>query len=141
MTLTDLSLLDMVLPLALALLLALPLGWDRAQRSRSAGLRTYPLLSVCACAFLLLAQELAGDASAQADVFFGLLSGIGFVASGALLQSTDRARGMNTAVSLWLTGAIGAGVAYGGPVISAALTLGSLVALRAPKPRARGRGP
>jgi putative Mg2+ transporter-C (MgtC) family protein len=132
--------LEVVLRLALAFVLALPLGWDRERRSRSAGLRTYPLLSVCACAFLVLAQELAADVSEQADVFYGLLSGIAFVGSGAIVQSPDGARGMNTAVSLWIAGAIGAGVAYGSPQISAALALVTLVALRAPKPRAWRKG-
>jgi putative Mg2+ transporter-C (MgtC) family protein len=136
----DLSAVEAVLRLALAFLLALPLGWDREQRSRSAGLRTYPLLSVCACAFLLLPQGVAWDVGDQADVVYGLLSGIGFVGSGAMLRAPDHARGMSTAVSLWVTGAIGAGVAYGNPQISAALTLLTLVALRAPKGRARRRG-
>ena len=94
-------------------LLALPLGWEREQRSRSAGLRTYPLLSVCVCGFLLLAQSTAGGPTEQADVFYGVLIGIGFVGSGAIVKSPERARGMSTAVSLWVTGAIGAGVAYG----------------------------
>ena len=39
---------------------------------------------------------------------------------------------MSTAVSLWMTGAIGAGVAYETPLISAALSLLSIVALSAP---------
>jgi putative Mg2+ transporter-C (MgtC) family protein len=123
---------DAALRLALALLLVLPLGWEREQRSRSAGLRTYPLLSVCVCAFLILAQRAAGGPSEQADVFHGVLSGIGFVGSGAIVKSPEQARGLNTAVSLWVTGAIGAGVAYGRPLLSAALSLMSVLALWAP---------
>jgi putative Mg2+ transporter-C (MgtC) family protein len=132
----DRSAIDLVLRLTLAFLLALPIGWDRERRSRSAGLRTYPLLSTCACGFLLLGQELAAGATARADVFYGLLTGIGFVGSGAMMRSPDGARGMNTAVSLWVTGAIGAGVAFGAGHVSAALAVLSVVALRARKPRA-----
>jgi uncharacterized membrane protein YhiD involved in acid resistance len=47
---------------------------------------------------------------------------------------------MDTAVSLWVTGAVGAGVAYGTPQISAAVALATVVALRAPKRRARRNG-
>jgi putative Mg2+ transporter-C (MgtC) family protein len=65
-------------------LLALPLGWERERQSRSTDLRTYPLRSVCICGVLLLAQRRAGGPSEQADVFFGILDGIGFVSSGAL---------------------------------------------------------
>jgi putative Mg2+ transporter-C (MgtC) family protein len=138
MMLHDQAILDAARRLALAFLLVLPLGWEREQRSRSAGLRTYPLLSVCICGFLLLARKAAGGASEQADVFFGVVNGIGFVASGAILKSPERARGMSTAVSLWVTGAIGVGVACGAPLISTALSLMSVLVLWAPS-LAKGR--
>jgi putative Mg2+ transporter-C (MgtC) family protein len=140
MMLHDHPILDGTLRLALAVVLVLPLGWEREHRSRSAGLRTYPLLSVCVCGFLLLAQKSAGGPSEQADVFYGVLSGIGFVGSGAILKSPERGRGMSTAVSLWITGAIGAGVAYGSPLISAALSVMSVLALWAPSLVRRRRG-
>jgi putative Mg2+ transporter-C (MgtC) family protein len=139
MMLEDRSVLEVVLRLALAFVLALPIGWERERRSRSAGLRTYPLVAVGACAFLLLGQQLAPDPGNQSDVFYGLLTGVSFVGSGAMMKSKDGAQGMNTAVSLWVTAAMGVGVAYGSVVIPAALTLLTFAALRAPKSRARGK--
>ena len=122
----------------------LPLGWEREQRSRSAGLRTYPLLSLCVCGFLLLAQRGAWGPTQQADVFYGVLSGIGFVGSGAVMKSPESggesAGGMSTAVSLWVTGAIGAGVAYGSLLISGALSLTSVLVLWAPSLVRRKQG-
>ena len=120
-----------VLRLGLAALLVLPLGWERDQRSRSAGLRTYALLSASVCGFLLLAQRTGGPAE-QADAFYGVLLGIGFVGSGAVVKSPGHAPGLSTAVSLWVSGAIGAGVAYGDAIVSAAISLMSLLALWAP---------
>lgn len=140
MTLNDGPVLEAILRLGLAFLLVLPLGWERERRSRSAGLRTYPLLSVCVCGFLLLAQRAAGGPKEQADVFYGVLSGVGFVGSGAIVKSAGGPGGMSTAVSLWVTGAIGAGVAYGNPLLSAALSLMSVLALWAPALVKRGRG-
>jgi putative Mg2+ transporter-C (MgtC) family protein len=121
-----------VLRLALALLLALPLGWDRDQRRRSAGLRTYALLSVTVCGFLLVAQRTPGGPAEQADAFYGVLLGIGFVGSGAIVRSPQEARGLSAAVSLWVTGAIGAGVAYGNALLSTAVSLITVVAFGAP---------
>jgi putative Mg2+ transporter-C (MgtC) family protein len=132
MTLNEHPVLDAILRLGLAFLLVLPLGWERERRSRSAGLRTYPLLSVCVCGFLLLAQRTGWGPGGQADAFYGVLNGIGFVGSGAILKSARSTGGMSTAVGLWVTGAIGAGVAYGIPLISAALSLMSVLALEAP---------
>lgn len=120
------------LRLALALVLALPLGWERERRSRSAGLRTYPLVSACVCGFMLLARGRAGGPLEQADVFYGVLTGISFIGSGAVFKSSRRAFGIATAVSLWATGAIGAGVAYDIPAISAAVSLMSVLALSGP---------
>ena len=132
MMLREHPIVDAVFRLTLAFLLALPVGWEREHRSRSAGVRTYPLLSVCICGFLLVAQRRAGGPTEQADVFFGVLNGIGFVGSGAIVKSPDRARGMSTAVTLWVTGAIGLGVAYGSPLVSAAVSLMAVLALWAP---------
>jgi putative Mg2+ transporter-C (MgtC) family protein len=132
--------LSAALRLGLAFLLALPLGWDSEQRSRSAGLRTYPLLCLCICGFLLLARSAAWGSSEQADAFYGVLAGIGFVGSGAVIKSPDGVRGVSTAVSLWVTGAVGAGVAYGTPLISAAVSLMSVLALRGPSLAARRKG-
>jgi putative Mg2+ transporter-C (MgtC) family protein len=128
----DHPVLDPVLRLALAVVLVLPLAWERERRSRSAGLRTFALLSMSVCGFLLLAEKMAGGAMAQADAFYGVLLGIGFVGSGAVVKSPDQPRGMATAVTRWVTGAIGAGIAYGATLVSAAVSLMCLVALRAP---------
>ncbi len=121
--------LEAALALALAFLLALPLGWENERRSRSAGLRTYPLVSVCVCGFLLVSRTSAGGPGEQADVVFGVLNGIGFVGSGVIVKSPEQPRGMVTAISLWVTGAIGAGAALGAPLVSAALSLVSALVL------------
>lgn len=121
-----------VLRLGLAFLLVLPLGGESEQRFRSFGLRTYALLSVSVCGFLLLAQTTGGAPTEQADAFYGVLLGMGFVGSGAVMQSPEHARGLSEAASLWVTGAIGAGAAYGDAPISAAVSLMTVVALWLP---------
>jgi putative Mg2+ transporter-C (MgtC) family protein len=131
-TLDDHPVLLPVLRLGLALLLALPLGWERDRRRRSAGLRTYALLSMGVCGFLLLAQRTAGESTAQADAFYGVLLGMGFVGSGAVARSPGHEQGLSTAVSLWVTGAIGAGAAYGYPLVSMAVSLIAVATLWAP---------
>jgi putative Mg2+ transporter-C (MgtC) family protein len=92
---------------------------------------------VCACAFLVIAQELGEDPRARADALYGLLTGIGFVGTGAIVRSPDGSRGMSTAVSLWVTGAIGASVAYAHPLMSVAVSALTVLALRARRLRAR----
>ena len=40
--------------LGIAFVLALPVAWNREQRARGAGLRTFPLVSVAACGYMLV---------------------------------------------------------------------------------------
>lgn len=100
--------------LMVAYILALPIGWNREREERSAGLRTFPLVAMSACGFVIIAIEVLGaDSNAQARILEGLMTGIGFIGGGAILKHRDRAKGTATAASLWATGAIGAAVGYG----------------------------
>ena len=103
-----------LLTLAVAYALALPIGWNREREERSAGLRTFPLVSMAACGFVMIAIEVLGiESEGQARIMEGLITGIGFIGGGAILKQGDRARGTATAASLWATGAMGAAVGYG----------------------------
>lgn len=93
--------------------LAFPIGWDREQHSGSAGLRTFPLVAVASCGFVQAAVSVLGSNSpAQARIFEGLITGIGFIGGGAILKKSGAVSGTATAASLWATGAIGASVGY-----------------------------
>lgn len=98
--------------LLIAYVLALPMGWEREQTGRAAGLRTFPLVSIATCAFVIIGtRAFAGDAGAQARIIQGLMTGIGFIGGGAILKQDDRVSGVATASGIWCTGAVGAAVA------------------------------
>jgi putative Mg2+ transporter-C (MgtC) family protein len=116
--------------LLVAYALALPIGWNREREERSAGLRTFPLVAMAACGFVMIAVEVLGAASQQhSRILEGLMTGIGFVGGGAILKQGDRARGTATAASLWATGAIGAAVGYGQLDIAVILSLVTMLTL------------
>jgi putative Mg2+ transporter-C (MgtC) family protein len=94
--------------LAVAYLLALPIGWNREREERSAGLRTFPLVAVATCGFIQAAERIAlGEAEPMARIIEGLITGMGFIGGGAILRRADSVKGTATAASLWITGAIG----------------------------------
>jgi putative Mg2+ transporter-C (MgtC) family protein len=108
------SIANVLAKIAIAYALALPVAWDREQKGRSAGLRTFPLVATAATAFILLAgAEYRESAEAQARVLEGLITGIGFIGGGAILREQGSVRGTSTAASIWATAAIGAATAYG----------------------------
>lgn len=116
---------------AVAYALALPVAWDREQEARSAGLRTFPLVAVASCGFILLAAGVMGDSpEAQSRVIQGVITGIGFIGGGAILKDGASVRGTATAASIWNTGAIGAAVAFGRYEIALVLSLINFLTLR-----------
>ena len=101
-----------VLQLAAAIVLALPTAYNREANTHSVGLRTFPLVSLGACAYVLIGLSFAGtdQPDALARIMDGLLSGIGFVGGGAILKNSDHVQGTASAASIWITGALGASV-------------------------------
>ncbi len=116
---------------AIAYLLALPVAWDREEHARGVGLRTFPLVSVASCGYLLLAVSVFGGShESQARILQGLMSGIGFIGGGAILKHGMTVHGTATAASIWNTGAIGAAVACGRYEIAVVLSLIDFITLR-----------
>lgn len=116
--------------LLVAYVLALPIGWNREREERSAGLRTFPLVAMAACGFVMVAISVIGaESEQQSRILEGLMTGIGFIGGGAILKQGDRARGTATAASLWATGAIGAAVGYGQLDIAVILSLVTVLTL------------
>jgi putative Mg2+ transporter-C (MgtC) family protein len=106
------------------------IGWDREKEAHSAGLRTFPIVGMASCGYLLVlgAQP---DVAAQSRVLQGLITGIGFVGGGAILKEGATVRGTATAASVWNAGVIGASVAMGRYEIAVLLAALNLFTLRA----------
>ena len=98
--------------LIIAFLLAVPLGWDREQESHGAGLRTFPLVALGSCAYMLTGIHVLSSTDAEGRVIYGILTGIGFIGGGAILKDRGNVAGTATAASIWNTGAIGMAVAW-----------------------------
>jgi putative Mg2+ transporter-C (MgtC) family protein len=122
-----------MLDLLIAYTLAFVIGWNRERQTRSAGLRTFPLVAVASCGFMQSAEALnTQDTEAAARVLTGVITGIGFIGAGAILKGGSEVHGTATAASIWATGAMGAAVALGAYHIAAAVcvfTAGTLYLL------------
>lgn len=125
-----------LLHLGVAFALGIPIGWEREALHRfGPGLRTYPLLALGACGFLEVSQFVfAGELEAQARVFQGMVSGIGFIGAGAIMKGRAQVHGLAAAVSLWVTVCVGAAASYGLYPLASILSLTTLVTLRLLQP-------
>lgn len=113
--------------LGIAFLLPMLLAWDREAESRTAGLRTFPLVSLASCAFTILAITMFDDANAQARIISGIVTGIGFIGGGAILKDSSDVTGISTAAAIWSTGAVG--IAIGLQRLEIALALSFMTLL------------
>ena len=111
-----------------AYLLALPVGWYREKEAHSVGVRTFPIVAMASCGYVLLAA--GGDPSAQSRIIQGLVAGIGFIGGGAILKSDFNVHGTATAASIWNTGVLGAAVAQDRWLLGVVLAVMNLFALR-----------
>jgi len=102
----------------LAGLLGAVLGVERSRAGQSAGVRTNLMISVAACMFTFLGAEafLVEDSVVPRDparVAAQIVSGVGFLGAGTLLQTKNKVRGLTTAATIWLVAAIGMAVGIG----------------------------
>jgi putative Mg2+ transporter-C (MgtC) family protein len=121
--------------LAIAYVLALPIGWNREKEERSAGIRTFPLVALATCGFIQAAERIAiGEPEAMARIIEGLITGMGFIGGGAILRLQDSVKGTATAASLWITGAIGVAAGVGAYDVAVMLSVVTILTLWALSP-------
>ena len=104
----------------IAYLLTLPLGYLREREAHSVGVRTFPIVAIASCGYLLITKS---DSDAFTRVLQGLIAGIGFIGGGAILKEGSTVHGAATAASIWNTGVVGAAIALGKYDIAIALAL------------------
>lgn len=126
--------LTMIGRVVLAAVLGAVLGFERSRAGQAAGVRTNLMISVAACVFTFLGAEVFTSEPGMgprdpARVAAQIVTGVGFLGAGTLLQTKNKIRGLTTAATIWLVAAVGmaAGVGfYSGAVF---VTIFAVVAL------------
>jgi putative Mg2+ transporter-C (MgtC) family protein len=118
-----------VLQILISYILTAAIGWNREREEHNAGIRTFPIVGMASCGYLLLVSS-THDLAAQSRVMQGLITGIGFVGGGAILREGVTVKGTATAASIWNAGVMGAAVAMERYDIAIILSALNLIALR-----------
>ncbi|MBI4902323.1 MAG: MgtC/SapB family protein [Acidobacteria bacterium] len=126
----DAMLIDLM-RIAIAYLLALPIGWNREHEAHTAGIRTFPIVAVASCGLAMVGTSIEGATpETYSRILQGLVTGIGFIGGGAILKEHGSVSGTATAASVWSIGIVGAAVGFGMYHIAAALTLINFLTLK-----------
>src|SRR6516162_622581 len=95
-----------LLNMAVALALGTVIGLERQWRQHQAGLRTNTLVALGAALFVSLSRLMDDEASPTRIASY-IVSGLGFLGGGVILRDGLNVKGMNTAATIWCTGAVG----------------------------------
>ena len=101
----------MTIELVCAVLFSGLIGYEREVKGHSAGLRTHILVSIGACLIMIISISAPGlNVEATRDparLAAQVVSGIGFLGAGTIIQNGTDVKGLTTAATLWLCGGIG----------------------------------
>jgi putative Mg2+ transporter-C (MgtC) family protein len=96
-----------IITLLLTVALGSAIGLERKLHDETTGIHTHALVSLGASLFILLGLRMAAPAE-MARVASQVVMGIGFLGAAVIMRDGLRIRGLNTAVTIWCSSAIGA---------------------------------
>lgn len=149
---------EITVKIALSSLLGGLIGAEREHKGKWAGLRTHMLIAVGSALLthisILVGREYAVGSNAwdPGRIAAQIVSGVGFIGAGTIIQSRGSVQGLTTAAGLWVASAIGIAVGggfYSEAIVTTGALLVILVALRplerllrkdAPEEKAAGEG-
>lgn len=124
--------LDLLGHLSLAAVLGGMIGWERERSQKPAGLRTNVLICVGAALLADLSVRgaaLATDGGDPTRIAAQVVTGVGFLGAGAIMQQRGSVTGLTTAATIWVVAAIGLAAGFGAIVEATGTAVLVLVAL------------
>lgn len=111
------------------------IGFERELSRKAAGLRTNVLICIGAALFTIVSRHISGGApyTDPGRLVAQVVTGIGFLGAGVILQSRGSITGLTTAATIFVVGAIGITIGegmFGLALVATVLIIIVLVALR-----------
>ena len=119
---------EILFKLALAALFGLLIGIERTTANKTAGMRTYALISMGSCLFVVISQAVASRFIGISNfdplrVASQIVVGIGFVGGGLIMVQGHRISGITTAAGIWVAAGMGVAVGFHFYTVAAFVTL------------------
>lgn len=120
-----------------ALFLGGLVGYDREVKLKAAGLKTNIMICIGATLYTSISLLNITDANSLIDpnrVSAQIVSGIGFLGAGAIIQGRGSVTGLTTAATIWAVAAIGYCIGVGYPIIATVFSVSVLCVLKLMNP-------
>ena len=97
-----------VFSIVLATVLGAAIGLERELSGKAAGLRTNVLICLGAAVFTIISKRMVeGTDGSVARIAAQIVTGVGFLGAGAVIQDRRGVHGLTTAATIWLVASIG----------------------------------
>lgn len=94
-----------------SIFIGLIIGIEREYFNKSAGLRTFILVSFGSCVFTILSIKIG--LSNPDRLAANIITGIGFLGAGVIFKEDNKIAGVTTATTIWATSSLGMAVGSG----------------------------
>ncbi|MGK4178417.1 MgtC/SapB family protein [Lapidilactobacillus dextrinicus] len=133
MHLYQLTYLEIIIRLVMAIIMGGAIGFEREYKSRPAGMRTHILVCVGATLLALIQEQITAQTvdfaqaqpklmqiltTDQTRIIAQIVSGIGFLGAGTIIMTKQTVKGLTTAASVWAVAAVGIALGSGLYVIA-----------------------
>jgi putative Mg2+ transporter-C (MgtC) family protein len=110
-----------------ALILGGLIGFDREKKLKPAGMKTNILICIGSTLYtvisILIQKKLGNQMADVTRISAQIVTGIGFLGAGAIIQNRGGVKGLTTAATIWVVAAIGVTVGAGFPIIATLYTV------------------
>lgn len=127
---------DFLLKFAIAILCGGAIGLEREVKGKAAGFQTNILICLGSTLYMLLSEFInVRGANVSFDptrIAAQVVTGIGFIGAGTIIQSRGSITGLTSAATIWVVAAIGLCIGIGYPIMAIVFTLvvlGTLIIL------------
>ena len=92
----------------LAVVFGATIGLERESSGKAAGLRTNVVICLGAAVFTIISRKMgAGTGDSATRIAAQIVTGVGFLGAGAIIQDRGGIHGLTTAATIWLVASIG----------------------------------
>jgi putative Mg2+ transporter-C (MgtC) family protein len=98
---------NIIISIFLAILFGAAIGLERQLSGKAAGLRTNILICLGAAVFTIISKRMAGTGDSTTRIAAQIVTGVGFLGVGAIIQDRGGIHGLTTAATIWLVASIG----------------------------------
>lgn len=105
-----------LLLIIVSVFIGLIIGAEREYRNKSAGLRTFILVSFGSCLFTILSIKIGIENPDRLAA--NIITGIGFLGAGVIFKDDNKIGGITTATTIWATASLGMAIGSGHIVLA-----------------------